>query len=148
MYINTAGAGIHNGLPFSVWGENAIIYVQMIVIILLLWTFAKNVGILEKIVVLAALGGWTFLLLNDKGLTDEHWRLIASSSGVIIIASRVPQIITNFMNKSTGQLAFVSFMLSFAGCVARLGTVLFETDDIYYQAQFFLSTLLNGIIVF
>lgn len=74
--------------------------------------------------------------------------MISSSSGVIIICSRVPQIMTNFRNGSTGQLAFISFMLSFLGCVARLGTVLVETDDIYFQAQFFLSTALNGVIVF
>jgi len=66
---------------------------------------------------------------------------------VLSLLSRVPQIITNFRNQSTGQLAFFTFLLSFLGVVARLGTVLLETDDFLYQLQFILSVILNGIIV-
>jgi hypothetical protein len=38
-------------------------------------------------------------------------------------------------------------LLSFIGVIARLGTVLLETDDFLYQLQFILSVVLNGIIV-
>jgi mannose-P-dolichol utilization defect protein 1 len=147
MYINTAAQGIHKGVPFSVWGENAIIFVQMVVIIGMIWMFSFGIKFFEKLAVIIVVGGWATFVLNDQGVSEDVWIMISSSTGLIIIASRVPQIMTNFYNKSTGQLAFVSFCLSFAGCVARLGTVLFETDDIYFQAQFFLSTALNGIIV-
>ena len=51
------------------------------------------------------------------------------------------------MNKSTGHLAFVTFLLGFAGSAARLGTVLVETDDFLYRLQFIIGTLLNGILV-
>ena len=61
--------------------------------------------------------------------------------------SRVPQIIANYRNQSTGQLAFFTFLLSFLGVVARLGTVMLETDDFLYQLQFILSVFLNGVIV-
>ena len=47
--------------------------------------------------------------------------------------SRLPQIYTNFRNKSTGQLAFFTFFLGFAGSAARLATVLVETDDFLYR---------------
>lgn len=147
MYANSACTGIHKGLSFSVWGENSIILVQMLVIILMVWAFTPKVGMGEKLLVFAGLGGWIFFLLRDEGINDDMWKMISASSGGFIIASRVPQIFQNFSAGSTGQLAFVSFLLSFAGCVARLGTVLFETDDIYFQAQFFASTFLNGIIV-
>jgi mannose-P-dolichol utilization defect protein 1 len=65
----------------------------------------------------------------------------------IVILSRVPQIYTNFANKSTGQLAFFTFFLSFAGIVARLGTVLVETEDKMLLLQTLSSTALNGILV-
>jgi len=38
-------------------------------------------------------------------------------------------------------------LLSFLGVIARLGTVLFETDNFLYQLQYILSVVLNGIIV-
>jgi hypothetical protein len=41
----------------------------------------------------------------------------------------------------------MTFFLSFAGSVARLGTVLAETSDRLYQFQFILSVFLNGFIV-
>jgi mannose-P-dolichol utilization defect protein 1 len=63
------------------------------------------------------------------------------------LLSRVPQIIANYRNQSTGQLAFFTFFLSFLGVIARLGTVLLETDDFLYQLQFILALFLNGIIV-
>jgi len=63
------------------------------------------------------------------------------------LLSRVPQIMANYRNQSTGQLAFFTFALSFLGTVARLGTVLLETDDFLYQLQFILALFLNGVIV-
>jgi len=65
----------------------------------------------------------------------------------LLVLSRVPQIIANFTNKSTGQLAFFTFLLTFLGGIARLGTVLVETDDFLYQLQFIIGVVLSGIIV-
>ena len=53
----------------------------------------------------------------------------------------------NFKNKSTGQLSFLSFILSFAGYVARLATVLIETDDLLYKAQYITGTCLTAALV-
>ena len=53
----------------------------------------------------------------------------------------------NFKNKSTGQLSFVSFLLSFAGYAARLTTVLIETDDLLYKLQHVTGTLLTGVLI-
>ena len=61
--------------------------------------------------------------------------------------SRLPQIYTNFRNKSTGQLAFFTFFLGFAGSAARLATVLVETDDFLYRLQYIIGTALNGMLV-
>ena len=59
----------------------------------------------------------------------------------------MPTLLTNFHSKSTGQLAFFTFLLNFLGGVARLGTVLIETDDFMYQLQYFIGVGLNGILV-
>ena len=65
---------------------------------------------------------------------------------IIVALSRIPQIWTNFRNKSTGQLAFITFFLSFAGSAARLATVMYETNDFLFQLTFMLSVFLNGFI--
>lgn len=61
--------------------------------------------------------------------------------------SRLPQIYENFKNKSTGQLAFITFFLNFGGGIARLITVLFETDDLFFQLQYVLGVSLSGTIL-
>jgi mannose-P-dolichol utilization defect 1 len=66
---------------------------------------------------------------------------------ILLIISRIPQIITNFLNKSTGQLAFFTFLLNFLGGIARLGTVLVETSDFAYQLPYYIGTSLSGILV-
>ena len=55
--------------------------------------------------------------------------------------------ISNFKAKSTGQMAFMTFFLSFLGSIARLGTVLNESDDFMFRLQYIISFFLNlGIV--
>ena len=59
----------------------------------------------------------------------------------------MPQIILNFQQKSTGQMAFLTFMLNFLGSLARLGTVLNETDDLLFRIQYIVGAILNTIFI-
>jgi hypothetical protein len=49
--------------------------------------------------------------------------------------------------KSTGQMAFATFFLSFLGSVARLGTVLIESDDFMFKLQYIVGFILNCMII-
>jgi mannose-P-dolichol utilization defect protein 1 len=148
MLINSSGYSIQANIPFSVYGESLIILVQNFLIVLLFWVYSKDITTLEKLLLFLFFSGYSFVLFSGSAfLTADHWNLIQKSNLGLSLLSRVPQIITNFANKSTGQLAFFTFLLSFLGVVARLGTVLIETDDFMYQLQYILSTVLNGIIV-
>ena len=49
MYIQTVGLALSKGIGFSVYGENAIICAQNVVIILLIWSYSKNIGFAEKL---------------------------------------------------------------------------------------------------
>jgi mannose-P-dolichol utilization defect protein 1 len=112
------------------------------------WVYSKFISTREKAVLFAFFNGYAYLLLSgDKYLTPEHWNWVQSSAIILLIASRIPQIMTNFQNKSTGQLAFFTFILNFLGGVARLGTVMVETSDFMYQLPFFIGVFLNGVIV-
>ena len=44
-------------------------------------------------------------------------------------------------------MAFFTFLLAFVGSVARLGTVLIESDDYLFKLQYIIGCLLNTIII-
>jgi len=148
MLIHSSAYSIQAHIPFSVYGESLIILVQNTIIILLFWTFSKEIGAAEKAGLAIGLSAYSFVLFSgDKFLSKDAWDNVQRSNLVLSLLSRVPQIIANYRNQSTGQLAFFTFLLSFVGVIARLGTVLMETDDFLYQLQFILSVFLNGVIV-
>jgi len=146
-YINTFAYSMHLGLAFSVYGESMIITGQNAIIILMIWNMDKSIGFFEKFVFAVLATGYAYALVTDEFLTEDAWAMITSSSILLNIASRVPQIYTNFANSSTGQLAFFTFFLSFLGTMARVATVMIESDDFMYRLQFLISLALNGIIV-
>lgn len=53
---------------------------------------------------------------------------------------------TNFRNKSTGQLALVSVVMQLGGCVARIFTSIQETGDQLVILSFAVAATLNAII--
>lgn len=148
MLMHSSSYSMQAKIPFTVYGESVIILFQNYLIVLMFWVYAKEIGAAEKAGMFALFASYAFILFSgDRFLTQEHWKLVQQSNLALSLLSRVPQILTNFSNKSTGQLAFFTFFLSFVGVVARLGTVLIETDDFLYQLQYILSVILNGIIV-
>ena len=57
------------------------------------------------------------------------------------------QILFNFKQGHTGQLALVTLVLNFAGSIARLFTTMQETGDPVQVAGFGVGILLNGTLV-
>lgn len=133
VYMQTAAQAMSSGLPFSVYGENLIILVQNAMIMLLIFQYNKDIGMLEVMFVIGFFGAWGFSLFAGGFMTPELWQMVSTSNSVLSLVGKGPQLWTNFCNKSTGQMAFVTFLLNFLGGIARLGTVLFESDDIYFQ---------------
>lgn len=65
MYLHSSSYSLHHNIPFSVYGENYFILVQNFIIVLLFWTYSKEIGILEQIFCLAFISGYSFLLFSD-----------------------------------------------------------------------------------
>lgn len=163
IFMQTAGQAITQGIPFTVYGESLIIMVQNFLIILLIWNYNKTVGFIEKAFVSVFFIAYGYTMFKTSMITPELWTLISSSSSLLSkyiiftrvywsfcfvdIIAKVPQILTNFRNKSTGQMAFFTFLLSFLGSVARLGTVMVESDDFMFRLQYIISVLLNSMII-
>lgn len=64
----------------------------------------------------------------------------------ISLSSKVPQILSNFRNGSTGQLSAFLVFNSLAGCLARVFTTRTETNDPLLFWGFLLAAVLNGVI--
>ena len=147
VFVNTLGNARHQQLAFSEYGENAIIIVQNVVVILLIYNYDKTIGIGEKLLFVASMSSYATWLLMDTSVPEEAWPFVTSSCILCNCMSRMPQIYSNFSNKSTGVLSFVTFFLAFAGSMARFVGVLFASDDIMFVSQFGISASLNTIII-
>ena len=58
------------------------------------------------------------------------------------------QALTNYKNKSTGQLSAVTVFMLFLGSVARIFTSIQETGDMIVITTFTASSFANGMIAF
>jgi len=62
LYLHTAAYSIHQGIGFSVYGENVIILMQNLVIILLFWGIDKSIGGIEKLICTVLFATWSYIL--------------------------------------------------------------------------------------
>ena len=101
----------------------------------------------EKIVFIISFSAYTVFLITDTSVPEDYWQIASGSNMLLNIMARVPQIYSNFANKSTGVLAFITFFLAWIGALARTATVLLESDDPLYNFTFVLSATFNTIII-
>ena len=146
-YYPLVGYNMFLNNPISVYGENIAVLVQNFIILLLVWAYTKKIGFLEKLAVLAIYGAEVYVfLLGGYPLDAGSWQKVMTGVSIVMSLSRVPQVISNFKNKSTGHLSFITFFLQFAGCAARVFTVLKETDDFMSLFIALTAVFWNGLI--
>ncbi|CAI2377135.1 unnamed protein product [Moneuplotes crassus] len=137
---------IHIGSPFSVYGENFIILIQNIIILLLLWTYQKDISLLTKILVTVFEASlFTVMYLDIVG--EQGWLVLMNSQLLIVSYSRIPQIMHSFRQGSTGKLSIITFCMNAAGNCARLFTMMKEANDILLMMTAFASFIFNFTIL-
>lgn len=62
-------------------------------------------------------------------LPSDQMELLRTSTILIFSASRIPQIFSNFANKSTGSLSLITLLMQFFGSAARLFTTLADKKN-------------------
>lgn len=131
-FINTLTYSRHLQLDFSVYGETFLVISQNVIIIYLIWQKSKNVGLIEKILAGSFMSSYFCVLFQDTQVPEHVWTYVSSSTLFLNILSRLPQIVEICRNGSTGQLAFATCFLAWAGSIGRLSTVLIEADNLLY----------------
>lgn len=145
LYISTTVYNLLKGYPVSTWGENIVILVQNVVLVLLLWAFhVPKIPVSTRVALTIA---FVAVFAGMMATPPEYQWLLASASIPVSIVARAPQVVSNFKQGHTGQLAFVTLVLNFGGTIARLFTTLQETGDPVQLAGLGVAMVLNGLLV-
>ncbi|CDZ98215.1 Predicted endoplasmic reticulum membrane protein Lec35/MPDU1 involved in monosaccharide-P-dolichol utilization [Phaffia rhodozyma] len=153
--------------PFSTYGENLFMTIQNIVICLQIvhygsgsraltgmgGSFGKRSSreqgrakqLIGWIIGMAIVGGSLF---SQTIIPFPALKLLQVATVPIGLASKAPQIISNYRLKSTGNLSAFAVFNALLGCLARVFTTLTEINDPLVAFSFLLSALLNSIIAF
>lgn len=130
--------------PFSTYGEVLFMTIQNVLICLLIVYYEQKEK--NKRIVILLLGfsiGILILCIIPRWLMA----LLYAAQIPIGLASKIPQIRANYMNRSTGQLSVFAVLNYFAGTTARAFTTWTELDDPIMLGGNLLASVLNGILV-
>ncbi|KAF9903444.1 hypothetical protein EC991_003817 [Linnemannia zychae] len=150
---------IRHGHPFSTYGETFFVAIQDIIILGLMLHYRKKntwaLVVIFSFFLLANVLGNTTQLVQDDGyvvtsffISEKTSTFLQKSIVPITLLSKIPQILENYRNKSTGQLSAFAVFNYFAGSLARVYTTLTEVQDDSILYGFLLSTSLNCILAF
>lgn len=102
-YLIGLAYNVRQGFPFSTYGETALIVVQNIVIAALVLQFAgRTAGAAAWVAGLAAAG---YALFDGRTVDAPTLSWLQAGAGVLGVASKAPQIWTNWRQGGTGQLS-------------------------------------------
>ncbi|CAO3631398.1 unnamed protein product [Mucor hiemalis] len=144
-YFITLSYNLRQGNPFSTFGEIMFICIQNIIITSLIFYYGRQTGFL--VAILALLGGIFYSLNSPQLVPQVLMSSLYAATIPLTLASKVPQIYTNFKNKSTGQLSVFTVVNYFAGSAARVFTTMTELDDSLMLFGNLLATTFNAILV-
>lgn len=139
----TMAYGYTKQMPFAAYGDALFVYIQTAIILVLIPFYRKNYLLTLIFLATAISAGYG---IYNKMITLELITIAQQANIPLTVISRGIQIITNFGNKSAGQLSGITFFLSFAGCGSRIFTSLVDAKDNLMALSFAVGTILNGVV--
>lgn len=136
---------LHQGLPFSAYGELAFLLIQALILIAIIYYYSQPVGTKAWIraLIYCALAPTVLAGQIDPVLFEA---LYASQHAIFFFA-RVPQIWENYSNKSTGQLSFLTCFMNFGGSMVRVFTSIQEKAPTSVVMGSMLGIIMNGTLL-
>ena len=137
---------LRQGFPLNVFGETIFLGIQDAIVIFLIWNYQPGIPSYEKLLFLIfPMMIYPYLLITAD-IPKEQWELVVDSSTLLIIGSRSSQIYLNCVNSSTGAQHFFPFFMNWLGSIARLYTVIVETDSLAFMVQTSIAWFLLSIL--
>ncbi|KAI9473647.1 MAG: hypothetical protein EXX96DRAFT_596717 [Benjaminiella poitrasii] len=144
-YFITLAYNLRQGNPFSTFGEIMFICIQNVVIMILMLQFSKQTS--KLVLTLLALGALWYTLNNQNIVPSVLMSTLFATTIPLNLTAKIPQIYTNFKNKSTGQLSVFTVVNYLAGSAARVFTTMTEIDDPLMLFGSLLAATFNAILV-
>ncbi|RHZ82178.1 hypothetical protein Glove_113g38 [Diversispora epigaea] len=135
---------LRQGNPFSTYGEVAFLTLQNIIILLLILNYANRTRDLFASILVMIIS--TYTLGQPWIINDSNLAYLQALSIPISLLSKIPQIIANYQNGSTGQLSAFAIFGFTLGSVARIFTTLTEVDDLIILSGFILASIFNFVL--
>ena len=88
--ICTFGNSKRLGMSLFTYGESGLIALQNIIIIMMIWSYEKNIFMMEKLAFLIAFFVASFVLIEGSLISTEVWDMISSAQIVIVALNRGP----------------------------------------------------------
>lgn len=127
-YLITIAYNFRKGVDFMNFGEVVLIALQNLAILSLILYYTNRAGYINMFIGICALVSYFFLGAPSKNsigvLTNEQVNFLAQFAVPLTILGKLPQIIGNFMRKSTGALSLTSVTAGLVGTFVRVFTVL------------------------
>lgn len=133
-----------NGFPFSAWGDGTFLAIQTAIIAALVLHY--NGSTAKALLFLVTYACICYVTMGGITPLEVLWSAQAFNMPIILVGKSI-QAMTNFRNKSTGQLSAVTCLLLFFGSLARIFTSYQETGDQMMILTYCVSSLANLIIV-
>lgn len=133
-----------NGFPFSAWGDGTFLMLQTAIIAVLVFHFSGATA--KAILFVLAYTGICYVAMSGITPLEVLWSAQAFNVPVIFVGKSI-QAVTNYRQKSTGQLSAVTCFMLFAGSIARIFTSYQETGDFMMILTYCVSSVANAIIV-
>ncbi|KAJ1450830.1 hypothetical protein M885DRAFT_531251 [Pelagophyceae sp. CCMP2097] len=143
VFVVSIAYNVKKGYEFSTYGEQVIVLLQNVVLVGLLWRYARPS--LAHVFCVSALGGAACCATAVLPL-GMLWVLptVCISS---TIAARLPQIRANAAQRHTGALSGATLKLNALGALARVFTTLQSSADPVVLLGFGMSLLFNVILI-
>mmetsp|Transcript_8698 Transcript_8698/g.18189 ORF Transcript_8698/g.18189 Transcript_8698/m.18189 type:complete len:258 (-) Transcript_8698:494-1267(-) len=149
VYANFAFYSFLSGHPFTAYGENVMLLIQNVILIILAWDFSSKTGapvhLQEKITIGLSFGLYSVGAL--KLLPEGYLYLLMSMVWPIMLYARGSQVYATYCDKHTGNLSIVTTSMSLIGSAIRILTSLQETGDMV-SVFCFLFTFLLSLMMF
>lgn len=143
-YVITCLYAWQKDLPFSAYGEAVFLALQSAVLCALVYKY-QSVGIVRQGMVVGPF--LAALAAAFTGRLEEAWiEALFNAVALMVLAARLPQIIVNFKNQSTGQLSLITVGLTFLGGLARVFTSIKENAGRGMIQSYVLASVLNCIL--
>jgi len=143
-YTISLAYSINSKFPFSTYGELFAITLQNMVIVYLLFSYTNNMSVFFAGAVAYVAVAFTLF----GGIVPLHIQAMLQAATIpLFTISKLPQIWSNFQNKSVGQLSGITVFMLFGGSLARIFTTFTQVNDQIVLAGFIIGGALNGILM-